>query len=179
MYSSVYCGILAGRLVAEGYERKPRLLSHSRNHIPRGVDVGEDVVCVERDLDLEELKAVVADGSQPIVRVDGIVIAMRKSEPKPFEKFQRPKVMPTEAHVHGNDLQLKPIQPAVRKWLTERFGELKRQVDRLSSCLSPIARAAPPPDYDVPEVRRGNGSLRALIEPPDDEDVDVSALSFA
>ena len=77
IYTNTYCGLVAGRLFAEDYERKPRLLSHP----PPGIDVGADVVCVERDLSLEELSAVIEDGSQPVVHRDGIVISLREGEP--------------------------------------------------------------------------------------------------
>jgi hypothetical protein len=75
-YTELYFCPLAERLGAEGYQL-PRVRTPSR--IP-GAVIGERAACDEYGLALDELDAAISDGSKPIIRRRGIVIALRKKE---------------------------------------------------------------------------------------------------
>ncbi|MGD0186807.1 MAG: hypothetical protein ABSC25_16355 [Roseiarcus sp.] len=87
-YSAVYFDRKAERLDAEGYQPTP---PRTPCRLP-GAITGAHAACSEHGLSLDELDAAIEAGSKPIVRRDGVIVALRKAElPK------RPKYPPKPA----------------------------------------------------------------------------------
>ena len=85
---------------AQGYRPKPPRFP---SRMP-GAVIGAHSACAEHGLTLEELDAAIADGSKPIVRRDGIVLAQRTRElPKrPFVGPRLPRpTSPVRVHLRG------------------------------------------------------------------------------
>jgi hypothetical protein len=119
--------------------------------------IGEDVVCVERDLSQDELDTAIADGSQPIVRRAGIVIALRKKELRRIDEFSRPRVS-TKPNV-PRPLPLKPLPEALKR------HPPNDEIKRLTRCPDDRRRPSldPPPERGpIAHVRHGNRPWRAL-----------------
>ena len=77
--ASAYFNVLAGRLVAEGYELSPvRVRS---KELP-AVAVGKDEAAAARNLDVEHLDEIIAAGTEPIVTLpNGAVVALARPVP--------------------------------------------------------------------------------------------------
>jgi hypothetical protein len=94
-YTELYFRPLAERLSAEGYQ-PPRARTPSR--MP-GAVVGAHAACAEHGIALDELETVIADGSKPIIRRHGVVLALRKGELPKRPKYPPPPAKPASGPV--------------------------------------------------------------------------------
>jgi hypothetical protein len=100
-YSELYFDHVAQRLNAMGGLRRPRTFSRTP-----GAVSGKYSACAEQGISLDELETVIADGSKPIIRRSGIVIALRKRELPKRPKYPAPPAEPTSSEVRSFNFAL-------------------------------------------------------------------------
>ncbi|MGA2492016.1 MAG: hypothetical protein ABSF67_03595 [Roseiarcus sp.] len=108
-YAEVYFDPLARRLDAERYQ-PPRERTPAR--MP-GAVTGAHEACVQHGIALDELETVVTDGSKPIIRRHGVVIALRKAELPKRPKYPPPPAKPASGAVRSLTLVVNNTRPAV------------------------------------------------------------------
>ena len=88
-FAAIYFDRKAERLAAEGYREAP---PRTPRRLP-GAVTGAHAACAEHGLTLDELEQAISEGSKPIVRRGGVVIALRKREAP--NRFRHPKPEPS------------------------------------------------------------------------------------
>lgn len=94
-FAWVYFDRKAECLAAEGYRETP---PRTPRRLP-GAVTGAHAACAEQGLALDDLETAIADGSKPIVRRHGIVVALRKAELPKHPKYPPPPTKPASSAV--------------------------------------------------------------------------------